>query len=251
MNETYGREDAFADTPLAPSWVVRSGAIAALLLAAGYLATMPLFAMVGAPPMGVEARLDYHTTGTTIWWAITGLMVVTDLCFVPVAVAFYTVLRRADQPAILLATMFTLLFVALDLAVLWPAKVSMITLGEAYGTASPEVRLQLLAGATYPAGVIDSLLASVYSVLTLGIGILVTGIVMLRAGFGRVAAIVGIVTGALGIASVGETMLTGSFPVLVVGASLLTIVWLVLVARGLLLATAGRETQASVSAATA
>lgn len=212
----------------------RVGGVAALLLAAGYVVIMPLFATIGAPPVGAEARLAYHSTGTATWWGIVALSVLTDLLFVPIAASLYAALRRFGQPAMLVATIFTLLFVALDLAVLWPAKVSLIGLGEQYATASPAQRDLLLAAAAYPAAVVDSILTSVYSVLTLGIGILMTGFVMLRSGTARATAILGVVTGVLGIASVVETALTGSFAVLVVLASLLTIVWLVLVGWGLL-----------------
>ncbi len=227
------RVDGVADA-VTPTWILRTGGIAALLLAAGYVATMPLFAIVGAPPEGALARLEYHVTGTTAWWGIVALSVLTDLLFVPLSVALYAALRRSNEPAMLLATAFTLIFVVLDLAVLWPAKASMITLGEEYATATSEQRVLFLVAASYPSAVLDSILTSVYSILTLGIGILGTGLVMLRGGFGRATGIVGVATGALGIVSVVEAALTGTFPVLVVGASLLTIVWLVLVGRRLL-----------------
>jgi len=217
--------------PVSMEWF---GGVAALLLAVGYVATMPLFAVVGAPPEGAQARLEYHMTGATAWWGIVALSVLTDLLFVPVGISLYTALRRLNQPAMLIATAFILIFVVLDLAVLWPAKVSMITLGEAYATATSEQRVLLLAAASYPSAVLDSDLTAVYSILTLGIGILGTGLVMLRGGVGRATAIVGVTTGVLGIVSVAETMVTGTFPVVVVGASLLTIVWLVLVGRALL-----------------
>ena len=219
---------------LAPISMEQVGGVAALLLAAGYVLIMPLFATVGAPPVGAQARLEYHSTGTAAWWGIVALSVLTDLLFVPIAASLYAALRRFGQPAMLVATAFTLLFVALDLAVLWPAKVSLIGLGEQYATALPAQRDLLLAAAAYPAAVVDSILTSVYSVLTLGIGILMTGLVMLRTGVARATAIIGVLAGALGIVSVAETALTGSFAVLVVGASVLTIVWLVLVAWGLL-----------------
>ena len=225
---TAGAADAAA-----ASWILRTGGIAALLLAGGYVATLPLFAIVGAPPEGASARLQYHVTGATAWWGIVALSVLTDLLFVPVSVALYAALRRWNQPAMLLATAFTLVFVVLDLAVLWPAKVSMITLGEAYATATGEQRALLVGAAGYPSAVLDSILTPVYSILTLAIGILGTGLVMLRSGFGRATAIVGVATGATGIVSVVEAVLTGTFPVLVVGASLLTIAWLVLAGRGL------------------
>jgi hypothetical protein len=212
----------------------QAGGIASLLLAAGYIIIMPLFATVGAPPVGAQARLEYHSTGTTAWWGIVALSVLTDLLFVPIAVSLYAAFRRFGQPAMLVATTFTLLFVALDLAVLWPAKVSLIGLGQQYATASPTQRDLLIAAAAYPSAVVDSILTSIYSVLTLGIGLLSTGVVMLRSGTARATAIIGALTGALGIASVIQTAVTGSFAILVVIASLLTIVWLIMIGWGLL-----------------
>lgn len=219
---------------IAPAWILRTGGIAALLLAAGYVATMPLFAIVGAPPEGALSRLEYHMMGTTAWWGILALSVLTDLLFVPVSVALYMTLRRSNEPAMLLATTFTLLFVVLDLAVLWPAKASMIVLGGEYATSTGEQRVLLAAAASAPSAVLDSILTSLYSILTLGIGILGMGLVMLRSGFGRATSIVGVATGVTGIASVVEAVMTGTFPILVIGASLLTIVWLVLVGGRLL-----------------
>ena len=229
------REQRWDDANSAsPPWMLTTGGVAALLLAAGYVATMPLFSMVGAPPEGTLERIEYHTTGTTTWWGIVALSILTDLLFVPVSVALYVALRRTSQPAMLISVGFILLFVALDLAVLWPAKVALITLGDAYATAPPDERASLVAAAGYPSVVLDSILTAIYSVLTLGIGILGVGLVMLRSSFGRVTAIVGVATGLVSLASVAETILTGAFPVLVVGASLMTIIWLILTGYGLL-----------------
>lgn len=217
-----------------PTWIPRIGGIAALLLAAGYLATIPLFAVVGAPPTGAQARLAYHATTEGAWWAIIALSVLTDLLFVPVSIALYTALRRSNQPAMLIATTFTLLFVALDLAVTWPAYASLVTLGQQYVAATSDQRALIVAAAGYPSAVLSSPLQAVDSILTLSIGILAAGLVMLRGGFGRAAAVVGVATGVLGIASVIHTAVTGAVSFLAIGTSLLTIGWLVLVGRGLL-----------------
>ncbi len=216
-----------------PAWVHRVGGIAALLLAAGYLAIIPLFAAVGAPPAGAQARLEYHATSTTAWSAIVGLSVVTDLLFVPVATSLYMLLRRSNQPAMLMATAFTLLFVVLDLAVTQAAYASIITLGDEYAAVAGEQRAVLVAAAAYPSSVLSSPLQATYSILTLSIGILGTGLVMLRAGFGRAPALAGIATGAMGSASVIHTVVSGELSPLAIGTSLLTIAWLVLVGRNL------------------
>jgi hypothetical protein len=230
-----------------PTWILPAGGAAGLLVAAGYLATIPLFAAVGAPPNGAEARLAYHASAGGAWWAIVALSVLTDLLLVPVAIALYVALRRTDQPAMLMATSFTLLFVALDLAVTWPAYGALISLGGEYASATADQRVALIAAAGAPSAVLGSPLQAVDSILTLSVGILITGLVMLRgrpgqapgvAGgatwFGRAPALVGVATGILGVASVVETALTGAVSPLAISGSLLTIAWLVLVGRGLL-----------------
>lgn len=140
-----------------PITMVRIGGAAALLLAAGYVATMPLFAAVGAPPSGPEARLGYHAGTEATWWAIVALSVLTDLLFVPVSIALYVALRRAGEQAMLLATAFTLMFVVLDLAVTWPGYASLIGLGQQYPAATTaDQRAILVAAAGYPDAVLSS-----------------------------------------------------------------------------------------------
>lgn len=85
-------------------WMDRVGGISALVLGIAYLATMALYAPVGAPPLGGEAWLTYATGKTSVWSAIVGLAVLTDLLFVPVAFSLYLVLRGVHRSVMLLAT---------------------------------------------------------------------------------------------------------------------------------------------------
>ena len=55
----------------------RWGGIAALLLAIGYVAIIPLFAWVGAPPATGEAWFRYLPGKTMVWWVIIWLSVST------------------------------------------------------------------------------------------------------------------------------------------------------------------------------
>src|SRR5215469_13891053 len=81
MNAKTRIENA-ADTE--GTWLYRVGGLSALLLGIAYIATIPLYLSVGAPPSGGEARLHYFVGKTTVWWAILGLSVLTDVLFVPV-----------------------------------------------------------------------------------------------------------------------------------------------------------------------
>ena len=183
MDTSYAAEGPHG---VSPAWMLRIGGVAALLLAAGYVATIPLFAAAGVPPSGAQARLDYHATTAAAWWAIVALSVLTDLLFIPVSIALYTALRRSSESAMLLATVFTLLFVVLDLSRDLAQLHIAITLSQQYATATTvDQRAILVAAAGYPSAVLSSPLQSIDSILTLSIGILVTGLVILRGAFGR------------------------------------------------------------------
>jgi hypothetical protein len=158
----------------------RVGGIAAVVLGVAYIIIVPLYARVGAPPTGGEAWFKYLPGKTTIWWAILGLSVLTDLLFVPVALALYLALKEINRNAMLLATAFVGLFVALDLAVTWTHYASMLVLYSNYSSATDDVqRAGYLAAANYACAVLASRLEIVYAIVTLSFGILVIGFVML------------------------------------------------------------------------
>src|SRR5215470_9417598 len=114
-------------------WLYRAGGISALVLGLAYVAIFPLYARVGAPPTGDGAAWLHYLAGKTdVWWTILGLSVLTDLLFVPVALA----LERIHRPAMLLATALVALFVALDLAVTWTGYASLLNLSARHSAAT-------------------------------------------------------------------------------------------------------------------
>src|SRR6266404_4343322 len=120
-------------------WLYRVGGISALAIGIAYLSILPLFALVGnPPPSGGEAWLKYLSGKTTVWWAILGLSVLTDLLFVPVALSLYLALKRVHRSAMLVATAFVGLFVVLDLAVTWSNFSALLTLGGGYAAAADD-----------------------------------------------------------------------------------------------------------------
>jgi len=106
----------------------RVGGISALVLGVAYLIIIPLYASVGAPPTSGEAWLTYLDGKTTVWWAILGFSVLTDVLFVPVAFALYLALQGVNRNAMLVATAFVGVFVVLDLAVTWSNYAALLTL---------------------------------------------------------------------------------------------------------------------------
>jgi hypothetical protein len=199
----------------------RVGGIAALVIGIGYVIIFPLYAHVGVPPNGGAAWFQYLPGKTTVWWAILGLSVFTDLLFVPVAYALYAALKGVNRNAMLLATTFVGLFVVLDLAVTWSHFASILTLYRNYSAATDGAhRAAYVAAADYASAMLASPLEIVYAIMTLSFGILLTGFVMLRGVFNRITACLGLATGILGIVSLAGLSLT------IIGNALFATAWL-------------------------
>jgi hypothetical protein len=200
----------------------RVGGFAALVLAICYVAIIPLYAHVGAPPNGGgEAWFSYLAGKTTFWWTILGLSAFTDFLFVPVALSLYLALKVVNRNAMLLASAFVALFVALDLAITWSHYASILTLYSEYSKAVDDAhRASYIAAACYASAILSSPLEIVYAIVTLSSGILVAGLVMLKGPFSKITAYLGVATGILGIAS-----LTRVAPI-IIGNALFATVWL-------------------------
>jgi hypothetical protein len=203
----------------------RAGGISALLIGIGYLAIFPLYARVGAPPMGDgEVWLRYLAGKTTVWWAILWLSVLTDFLFVPVGLSLFVALQRISRTRMLVATALVLLFVVLDLTVTWSHYASLLTLSARYDAATTDgQRAMYVAAATYGSAIFASRLFVVYAILDLSSAILLIATVMLRGTFNRTAAWIGLATGVSGIASIAGWGMT------IIANALLATVWLLLV----------------------
>ena len=121
-------------------WLYRVGGISALTLGIAYIIIIPLFVHVGAPPKGGEVWLKYLQGKTTVWWTILWLGVLTDFLYIPVALALYFALERVNRSAMLLASVFVGLFVALDLTVTWANYAALLTLSGPYAAVTNEVQ---------------------------------------------------------------------------------------------------------------
>jgi hypothetical protein len=120
--------------------------------------------------------------------------------------------------------------VILDLAITWTNYAAAMALGNRYLKALTEVQKSSILATAEPVGaVLHSKLLFVYNSLTLSAGILFTGIVMLRATFGKASAYLGIATGCVGVLAVVGSFLTTALSGTIVLASCLTALWVFVV----------------------
>ena len=206
-------------------WLYRVGGISALALGIAYIIIIGLYVPIGAPPSEVEAKLTYVASNTTAWWAILGLSVLTDFLFVPVGLSLYLALKGISRNVMLVATACVGLFIVLDLALTWPPYAALITLSGNYAaTTNDAYRAVFVTAATYPSVALESNLLFVYNTLTLSIGILLIGLVMLKGIFSKSTAYLGLITGILGVVAVAGSFFVNTFVVTIL-ASTLTTVW--------------------------
>jgi hypothetical protein len=212
-------------------WLYRVGGITALGFGLAYVVIIALYLPMGALPSGAEAWLASIARNTAAWWAILGLSVLTDFLLVPVALSLYLALNGINRHAMLVATAFIGLFAVLDLALTWTNYAMLITLSADYAAASTDTqRAAFVAAAYYPSTLLESNLLFVYNSLTLAVGILITGLVMLKGIFNKTTAYLGLATGILGIVSVTSSFFASSVSsVTIILASVLTTVWVFLV----------------------
>ncbi len=207
----------------------RWGGIAALALAVGYVAIVPLFAWVGVPPATGDAWFRYLPGKTAVWWAIVWLSVVTDLLYLPVVWALWIALRKARRNLMLAAAVCLHLFVVLDLAVTWMHHASLLALFQNYSSAADEAhRAAYLAAAEYAASIYATPLLTFYIIVIPSVGVLLASIAMMKAGFGKASAWTGVITGLFGLLS-----LTGFFALIMANALGATL-WFFLVGARLL-----------------
>ncbi len=207
-------------------WLYRVGGISALVLGIGYVIIMALYVPSGAPPSGAEARLIYLAENTSLWWAIVGLSVLTDFLYVPIALALYLALKGINRNAMLLATACVGLFVVLDLAVTWTSYAALISLSGSYAaTTNDAQRAIFITAASYPSAILESPLLGIYAIVTLAVGMLMTGLVMLKGIFSKSTAYLALVSGILAIVSVAGPYLVSSLGLAVIISSMLTTIW--------------------------
>ena len=211
-------------------WLYRVGGISAIVFGIAYIVIIALYVPMGARPSGAEAWLAYIAGHTAAWWAILSLSVLTDFLLVPVALSLYLALKGINRNVMLVATAFVGLFVVLDLALTWTNYASFIALSGNYAAATDGAqRAVLVTAAIYPSAVLESSLLFVYNTLTLSVGILMTGFVMLKGIFSKITAYLGLATGVFGIVAVVGPIFIRALDVTIIFASLLTTAWILFV----------------------
>jgi hypothetical protein len=183
-------------------WLFKTGGLCTFVLGLAYVATVVLYFSVGKLPADGAAWLTFLGGKTALWWTITGLSVLTDLLFIPLALALYAALSRTSRLPSLIPLALMALWVPLDLAGTWSHYASLITLSGRYAAATAAQRAPIVAAADYGAAFLGSRLEAVFTTGLLSFAILLVSVVMRKSGFGKTASWSGIGGGFFGMLAV-------------------------------------------------
>jgi hypothetical protein len=198
-----------------------------MVLGVSYVVIIVAYVLAGAPPHEAEQWLKYLSERTAAWWMILGLSVLTDLLFVPVAIALFLALKNVNRNAMLAGAGLLIAFAFLDLAVTWPNCASLISLSGQYTSATNDgLRTHVIVtAAQYPAAVLNSSLVGVYAILIPSLGNLIVGLVMLKGDFSKLTAYLAVMSGILGVVAVVGPHFARVLGLAIVIGSVLTTVW--------------------------
>ena len=216
-------------------WLVRAGGLSGIGVALVYVLITALYVAAGQVPTDVEARLAYHAANEGPWWAILWLSVITDVLYVPVAVALCLALAPVNRTAVLAGAGLLGLFVVLDLAITWPNYAALLTLsGQLAAATSDALLASVIDAARYPLAIVDSSLLAAYIILVPGLGILLIGLVTRGSTFGRAAVWLGVATGLTAVLAVVGPFVYEPLGAVAILTAVLTLIWLFVVGLRLL-----------------
>ena len=222
-------------------WIYRVGGISAFVLVIGYFATFPLYASAGIAPTGPEAQLLHYAPHLTEWWAILGLMVFTDLLYIPVWLVLYRALKGINRNVMVLALICKGLFVALDLAVTWTNYAVLFNLSRDYAMAANDIQREaIISSAGVAAAVMDSLMLKIIAILIPSLGTILSGFVMSKGIFSKGTAYLSFAVGITGILAAFGPTFTHTLDTMHIINALLATIWYLLV--GLRLYKLGQQT---------
>jgi len=176
----------------------KTGGVCMVATGALYLLGAVLSIILGPVPSSAESYMTAVGAHAGLAQINFGVFAATDFLLIPGMLAVYMALRKVAPGAILIATGFVAVFIVLDLAVTEMNSLALVSLTRHHALAlSEEQKGAQVAAADFALATLP--IATFYSYVVSSVGFLLTSLVMLKGGFNKVAAILGIVACTEGI----------------------------------------------------
>jgi len=209
----------------------RAGAISLIIAGILVLITLPLIPLLipSLAPSSVQSGLTSIQSQSLLFGTTWGIYLVSDLLYLIAFPALYFALRQANRTVTLIAAIFNMAFVAVDVGVDIPLRLSLIGLSNSYASANGPAQAAYLA-----AGELTMDLANITALVATFLqfsAIFLASYAMLKSWtFKKSAAYTGMVSAALGLLFIPTfalgSMLSGLFNI---GGFVFLVIWSLLV----------------------
>jgi len=209
----------------------RAGAISIIIAGILVLITLPLIPLLipSLAPSSVQSGLTSIQSQSLLFGTTWGIYLVSDLLYLIAFPALYFALRQANRTVTLIAAIFNMVFVAVDVGVDIPLRLSLIGLSNSYASTNGDTRAAFLATGQLTLD-LANLTALVATFLQFSAIILASYAMLKSQTFKKSLGYIGVLSGVLGLLFIPTfaigSMLSGLFNI---GGFFLLVIWSVLV----------------------
>ncbi|TMI18185.1 DUF4386 family protein [Candidatus Bathyarchaeota archaeon] len=209
----------------------RAGAISIIIAGILVLISLPLIPLLlpSLAPSSVQSGLTSIQSQSVLFGTTWGIYLVSDLLYLIAFPALYFALRQANRTVTLIATIFNMVFVAVDVGVDIPLRLSLIGLSNSYASTNGDTRAAYLATGQLTMD-LANLTALVATFLQFSAIILASYAMLKSQTFKKSLGYIGILSGVLGLLFI-PTFAMGSMPsgLFNIGGFIFLVVWSLLV----------------------
>ena len=208
--------------------MLRWAGLSGIAIAIGYVAISIGFALSGQPlPRNAAAWVSYLDGKEPIWWMIIWLSIITDILYLPVALGLHDAMKGSMRGAMLVSAALFSLFVLLELSITWSKYPALLELVRRHRDAvDTDARQALLAAIEAVSTEFQTPVTAFYMILIPSLAVIIASVAMLRTrAFGRVTAIIGMVSGLCNAISSLGRYLYEPLEKLVLPGSFLALFW--------------------------
>jgi hypothetical protein len=208
----------------------RAGAISVIIAGILVLITLPLIPVLipSLAPSSVQSGLTSIQSQSLLFGMTWGIYLVSDLLYLIAFPALYFAFRQANRTVTLIAAIFNMVFVAVDVGVDIPLRLSLIGLSNSYLSTNGDARAAYLATGQLTMD-LANLTALVATFLQFSAIVLASYAMLKSQTFKKSAAYIGMASGVLGLLFIPTfalgSMLSGLFNI---GGFVLLVIWSIL-----------------------
>ena len=205
-----------------------SAGVSGILVAIGYFIISICFSISGFPlPADGESWIKYLDGKIELWTVIIWLSIITDILYIIIALGLLKFYENKYKFWVVLASIFLILFVVLELAGTWSLYPTIIELYKNYTISDSTAKQSLYLGAIeFASTQFQTSANSFYAIVLPSLAVIIYCLVMfISKHFGKLISIIGLISGICNIVSVLGGLVYEPLEKLIIPGSFLALFW--------------------------